>query len=49
VCLRGGRPVFRRYNIITTDDLVDAGDRLAAYRDARAKTLAERASGAVVH
>lgn len=38
--------VFRRYNITTTEDIEHAAERLAVYRDNRAKTLMQRGADA---
>jgi len=40
--------VFTRYNITATEDLENAADLLALYRDARAKALMDKTSEAVV-
>jgi hypothetical protein len=40
--------VFARYNITATEDLENAVDLLALYRDARAAALMDKTSEAVV-
>ena len=41
--------VFRRYNVTATEDLELAADRLAEYRDARAKAIIDKTADVVVH